>query len=181
MREARTRPIMFMFRPPGSGLYVCGERYTNPMRDKLIYVVGPLKLQNTLMASFLERETGVKCLAAETLRDIPPREDKSGAQSILVLWDCLGKDFASCLADFESNAKDTLVPPLLAFFNLSRGLGVEGARSTGGTGFLLRRRSSGPIPQRDLCHIRGRTMGFQEGHDRVPSENPATECAVGTA
>jgi len=51
------------------------------LTDRLIYIVGHLKLQNALMASFLERETGAKCLAVEKFHDIQGmNNEKTGSR-----------------------------------------------------------------------------------------------------
>lgn len=98
---------------------------TTTLTDRLIYIVGPLKLQNVLMASFLERETGAKCLAVEKFHDIQGMDNKKNRQPTLVLWDCLGNDMESCLLEFESDFKEVLNHNAVAFFNVSPDLGIE--------------------------------------------------------
>ena len=94
------------------------------LKDRSVYIVGPLKLQNALLASFLERETGMNCLAVGRLYDIHP-DKKNTRQPDLVLWDCLGKDMESCLSEFESVGKKNLARGAVALFNLSPELGIE--------------------------------------------------------
>lgn len=94
------------------------------LKDRLVYIVGPLKLQNALLASFLERETGMNCLAVERLHDI--HLDKENTRQLdLVLWDCLGKNMESCLSEFESVGKKISAQGAVALFNLSPELGIE--------------------------------------------------------
>ena len=95
------------------------------LTDRLIYIVGPLKLQNALMASFLERETGAKCLAVEKFHDIQGMNDEKIRQPKLALWDCLGNDLESCLLKFEPDCKEVLNHSAVAFFNVSPDLGIE--------------------------------------------------------
>lgn len=56
------------------------------------YIVGPKKLQNELIASFLKQETGNECFLFETINHIDTdhfdKDDRPG----LVFWDCDGKD-----------------------------------------------------------------------------------------
>lgn len=42
-----------------------------PSSWKIIYIIGPMRLQNELIASCLKRETGVKCIIAEDINHIP--------------------------------------------------------------------------------------------------------------
>ena len=95
------------------------------LTDRLIYIVGPLKLQNALMASFLERETGAKCLAVEKFHDIQNMDNEKNRQQTLALWDCMGNDMKSCLSEFESDFKEVLNHSAVAFFNVSSDLGIE--------------------------------------------------------
>ncbi|MBU4420874.1 MAG: response regulator transcription factor [Proteobacteria bacterium] len=95
------------------------------LTDRLIYIVGPLKLQNALMASFLERETGAKCLAVEKFHDIQSMDNENTGQAKLALWDCLGNDMETCLLEFESDFKEILNHGAVAFFNVSPNIGIE--------------------------------------------------------
>ena len=71
------------------------------LTDKLVYIIGPLKLQNEMMASLIEEETEIKCLLVEDVHHIPGLDDKEIVQHKLILWDCLGKDAEICLAELE--------------------------------------------------------------------------------
>jgi len=95
------------------------------LTDRLIYIVGPLKLQNALMASFLERETGAKCIAVEKFHDIQGMDDEKSRQSTLALRDCMKNDIESCLSDFEPDFKEVLNHSAVALFNVSPDLGIE--------------------------------------------------------
>ncbi|MBW1741602.1 MAG: response regulator transcription factor [Deltaproteobacteria bacterium] len=95
------------------------------LTDKLIYIIGPRRLQNELMAFFLERETGAKCVEGEDLFHISNINDKDTDQSELILWDCLEKDLESCLPEFKSEGNKMFSRRFLALFNVSPGLGIE--------------------------------------------------------
>jgi len=95
------------------------------LTDRLIYIAGPLKLQNALMAFFLERETGAKCLAVEKFHVVQGIDDVNTSLPNLCLWDCLRNDLESCLLEFKSDCKEILNHSPVAFFNVSPGLGIE--------------------------------------------------------
>lgn len=95
------------------------------MTEELIHIVGPLKLQNVLMASFLEAETGAKCRVLDTLRDIETTDDGDTGRRSLVIWDCFGKDLPGSLFELESHSRDDGGAASLALFNVCPGLGVE--------------------------------------------------------
>jgi len=59
--------------------------------QKMIYIVGPIRCNNSLLGSFLEPEIGAKCQILESLGKIPKRCPEETGQMNLVLWDCFGK------------------------------------------------------------------------------------------
>jgi len=101
------------------------EKDSAQLSDKMIYVIGPRRLQNELMVSFFERETGAKCTAREDVRHVLTRDDKIVSQPKLILLDCLEKDLDSWLLELESSGENTLYLHLVALFNVRHGLGIE--------------------------------------------------------
>ncbi len=95
------------------------------LAEKLIYIIGALKLQNEMMASLIERETDIKCLVVEDVGHVPGLNDKEIGQHKLILWDCLGKDPEICLAELEQVDRTALNRYLVALFNVSPGLQFE--------------------------------------------------------
>jgi LuxR family transcriptional regulator of csgAB operon len=93
--------------------------------QKLVYIVGPTRIQNSLIASFLEQSTKAKCLVLGALTKM----SKSGSGNVknekIILWDCLGKDGDSCLVEYEANADKVSSKDKVAFFNVSPGIGIE--------------------------------------------------------
>jgi len=57
--------------------------------QKVIYVVGPTKLQNSLMAAYLENTLSLPCVAVQCVADIPPIEESSVDIRRLILFDCM--------------------------------------------------------------------------------------------
>jgi LuxR family transcriptional regulator, positive regulator of biofilm formation len=102
---------------------MCTGRGEKPMimEENAIFILGRNKLQNELMASSLEKETSVKCIALDDYAEIesehPPGENH------LLLYDCMGKDLDDCMNQcaflLEKNRR------VLCLFNLNRGSGVE--------------------------------------------------------
>ena len=93
--------------------------------QKMIWIVGPVRSNNSLLASFLEREIGAKCLVLKSLDKIPKRDAKNTEQATLVLWDCFGKTVENCFIDYQANENRIIQQDFLALFNISSGLGFE--------------------------------------------------------
>ena len=105
------------------------------MTDKVIYIIGPRRLQNRLMVPFLERETDAKCFESEHMSVID--ENKISRQPGLVLLDCLEKDMDSSLAMLGSDSERLLSQDLVAFFNVGPELvDTESALGRGVRGFF---------------------------------------------
>lgn len=95
------------------------------MSDKLIFIIGPRRLQNELMVSFLERETDAKCMICEDLSRVPAVDDEETSQPRLILCDCLEKDLDSCMIELNSCDENVLSQDYLVLFNVRPGLGIE--------------------------------------------------------
>jgi LuxR family transcriptional regulator of csgAB operon len=95
------------------------------LNGKLIHIVGPGKLQNELMAFFLEQQTGAKVLPREDFRSVQGIDDDHAGQPNLVLLDCQGKDPDSLLAELESYGQKILSRIFTALFNVGPDLGIE--------------------------------------------------------
>lgn len=92
---------------------------------ELIYIVGPGKLQNELMAVFLERQTGATCRTVIDLGGVQSIDDEHVGRPVLLLLDCRGKSADSLLADIELCCQQRLPPSLVALFNVDASLGIE--------------------------------------------------------
>ena len=93
--------------------------------QKMIYIVGPIRSNNSLLARFLEHEIGAKCLVLESLDKIPKRSPEDTGQINFVLWDCFGKSLENCFADYQANENRIIQQDFLALFSISPGLGFE--------------------------------------------------------
>jgi DNA-binding NarL/FixJ family response regulator len=95
------------------------------LQDRVIYIVGPIKLQNSLLASFLEQETGIKCHIVEKFNRLDTNAEVEQNQSRLILWDCFGKNLHTCLLEYEAHQDKISLQDFTALYNLSSGLGIE--------------------------------------------------------
>ena len=93
------------------------------LKNKQIYVIGPLKAQNELMAFFLEQETGASCRAVRNFGGVQTKDDAKGGNESLALWDCFGRDTQACLSELDADAKTVLTQHYVALFNLIPWLG----------------------------------------------------------
>jgi hypothetical protein len=91
-----------------------------------IFIVGPRRLQNELMAAFLREKIGATCLIWKDVIDIS-RSDASeyDSQHKLVLWDCQGKDLMSLLREFRDWDLNSRSSDYVVFFNAPGDLGIE--------------------------------------------------------
>ena len=91
----------------------------------MIYIVGPCRVNNELLASFLEAENGVKCVVKGTVDDVVGVDGRETAKPKLVLLDCFARDPERLFLEVESCRRDISKPSLMAAFNLIRGLKIE--------------------------------------------------------
>jgi DNA-binding NarL/FixJ family response regulator len=66
------------------------------------YIVGTRRLENELMASYLERQTGDPCVVAENVNHISTDNPKTNGRRKLVFWDCRGNNFKSLIAELRA-------------------------------------------------------------------------------
>jgi LuxR family transcriptional regulator, positive regulator of biofilm formation len=83
------------------------------------YLVGPLRLQNELIAKCLEKENGNSCILLENISQIPTDNPKPGAQPILVLWDCHGEDLQRLLTEIKTYTSRNKSKTRFVIFNVS--------------------------------------------------------------
>jgi LuxR family transcriptional regulator of csgAB operon len=83
-----------------------------------IHIVGPRKLQNKFMASFLQRTTGLKCTCSRD-QDLNPVVDQKHDRSFLILLDCLGNDLGRFWIGLGVGLNARHNKCLIALFNVS--------------------------------------------------------------
>jgi len=90
-----------------------------------IYIVGPCRVNNELLASFLEAKAETRCVSKETIEDVIALGGQETDKHKLVLLDCFAKDPERLFIEVESCRRDISKPSLMAVFNLIRGLKIE--------------------------------------------------------
>jgi DNA-binding NarL/FixJ family response regulator len=158
------------------------HKHSSPLKDKLIFVVGPRRLQNELILYFLEQNGGATCRAGSDSPQSPTVAATGTDQPHLVLWDSDGRDQEDCMAALESFPKDVLSRDYVALFNVRPELGIEeAALSRGVRGFFyvqdtLAQLQKGVITIFDgeLWVSRGIMSKFvldKKGYSSVPQKN----------
>jgi LuxR family transcriptional regulator of csgAB operon len=91
----------------------------------MIYLVGQCRVNNELLASFLEAKIGAKCIDKETIEDVFAKGGQEADKPKLLLLDCFANDHARLLLEVESCYSDLGTSDLMTVFNLIRGLQIE--------------------------------------------------------
>ena len=93
-------------------------------QGKAVYIVGPNRLQNELLASFLERDSDLQCFPVIGHAELKSVRS-AGQEGHLFLLDCEGKDMEICMEDFAPLFEDYAAAHLLCLFNVREGSGLE--------------------------------------------------------
>jgi len=86
------------------------------------YLVGPMRLQNELIAKWLEKGNGNACILLENINEIPTGNPKPIAQPNLVLWDCLGENLTGLFSELKTYANRKRSETRVILFNVPNGL-----------------------------------------------------------
>lgn len=100
--------------------------------DTDVYLVGPSKLQNDMMVSFLEGEMGLGCSCSEKMK-LPAIANKRKDHTPLILWDCLEtnpKDLWTRLGAWNDSFGSRY---FLVLFNVNPEAGIEVEAARRGT------------------------------------------------
>jgi LuxR family transcriptional regulator, positive regulator of biofilm formation len=89
------------------------------------YIVGHRRLENELMASYLEWKTGDPCVVAEKINHIPTDNPKNNGQPKLVFWDCHKKDLKNLLTELRSYNTHKQSENYIVLFNVPTDLEFE--------------------------------------------------------
>ena len=92
-------------------------------KDK-IYIFGPLKLQNELLVSYLEKNTGIDCeyWRKQKITSIPDRKD---IRSSLILLDCYDNNMDSFWIKLDLSFLSTRHECYVALINVNLKKGIE--------------------------------------------------------
>jgi len=117
------------------------REHTKPSAEKTIFILGPMTIQNELLANYLAKSTGAKCFTGESIQE--PFSDGGGKS--LILWDCQGRTSNSILAEIQHYPVEK---HMVLLFNLSRGAVIEReAVNQGVRGFLYEHESFASLPK----------------------------------
>lgn len=89
------------------------------------YLVGPMRLQNELIAKRLEKENGNSCILLENINQIPTDNPKPGQKLSLVLWDCLGEDLKKLLTELKTYTSQKKSETRFVFFNVPENIELK--------------------------------------------------------
>ena len=82
------------------------------------YVVGPMRLQNELMATYLEQATGHECRVVEDIRHIRDGTGQDQGPQKLFFLDCQGKSLKVLLAELRPYTRENGVDNRFVLFNV---------------------------------------------------------------
>lgn len=89
------------------------------------YIVGPRRIQNELIASYLKRKIGNDCFVLEDINHIPKNNPKRLDRRRLVLWDCHKKDLKSLLTELKAYNIHKQAENHIVLFNVPADLEFE--------------------------------------------------------
>jgi len=137
MRKAPKRRSGNSFRHFPKLTMLSEEKNLAPLKDKLICIAGPRRLQNELIGFFLEKKGRATCRAGFDTLQAAALYTGSTNHPRLILWDCGGKDQDECLTALERFHEEIRSQDYVALFNVPPDLGIEeAALSRGVRGFF---------------------------------------------
>ncbi len=82
------------------------------------YIIGPMRLQNELMAAYLKEKTGNECSAVDDIHQIPEDDPNDRNRQKLLFLDCQGKNPKALLAELGPFIKNKRLKNRIVFFNV---------------------------------------------------------------
>lgn len=95
------------------------------LNGKTIWIIGPRRLQNGLLAEVLAGKTGARCSCAENVKQALASYNPKDGYPGLALFDCLGVDADTVLTLPGQEGRHRGPEHLVALFNLRPGHGIE--------------------------------------------------------
>jgi DNA-binding NarL/FixJ family response regulator len=90
--------------------------------DTTFYIIGPRRLQNELIATCLESNTGNECVVLENINKIPTDNPKNNSRPDLLFWDCQGKNLNGLLAELRPYINNNQSESRIVLFNVPTNL-----------------------------------------------------------
>ena len=94
------------------------------LQEVQIYIVGPSGIQNELLASFLEKETGYPC-STSSLEGLLDRINSSPCRKRLLMFDCSGTENTKQWKSLFKKHIDQVAEDLIVLFNVDPNSGIE--------------------------------------------------------
>jgi len=105
--------------------------------DTQIYILGPRKIQNSLVARYLEQNSGFSCFSFSSSEEVPAASGNPARPEACILWDCRDQDLSQCLPELEAVNSRLFQSFYTLLFNLRPGSALqEPALKLGIRGFL---------------------------------------------
>ena len=82
-----------------------------------VYIISTRKLQNELLALFLQKETGLTCVCSQD-SDLTPVVSRKKGYTCLILWDCLGANLDTLWTGLGIRLNSKRVQCFVALFNV---------------------------------------------------------------
>lgn len=94
------------------------EKRKHASNAQACYIVGPMRIQNELIASYLKQKTGGECLAVDDISQVWTDDSKNQRQQKLLFWDCQGKSLDGLLAELKPYINNNRSENRIVLFNV---------------------------------------------------------------
>jgi len=107
------------------------------LKNMQVHILGPRKLQNSLIARYLEQNGGISCFWFVGPEEIPAASGKPSRPEACILWDCRDQDLSQCLPELQAVSSRFFQSFHTLLFNLRPGSTLqEPVLKLGVRGFL---------------------------------------------
>ena len=87
-------------------------------RNKQVYIIGPLKIQNFALAYYLREALGVECTELTTVDGLTLPAGSHDRNPVLFLIDCIDENLEKRLSVFEKDIRNVIHNSLICLFNI---------------------------------------------------------------
>jgi LuxR family transcriptional regulator of csgAB operon len=98
---------------------------SQPPEARELFIVGPQRLQNELIAACLEEAAGDECFILENIDQIPKAHQKDHIPPRIVFWDCKGEDPNRLRAEIEKYIDQKKSEKRIVLFNVPSSMDFE--------------------------------------------------------
>jgi DNA-binding NarL/FixJ family response regulator len=97
----------------------------NSMPKAQIHIGGEPKLQNKLLATYIEEKTGLTCFLSNDISGLPVTDSLKESQKSVFLWDCLDTDPKRLWEYLEECSEPSRLKCNVVLFNVKPNCGIE--------------------------------------------------------